>query len=70
MLSGPETFESLPPHLARILAPLAEGKTNAEIAAELSLAAHTVEQYVSEIKLATECRDRVDLVLRIRACTA
>ena len=56
MLSGTETFEILPPHLKQILAPLAEGHTNGAIADELSLAMHTVEQYVSEIKLATGCR--------------
>lgn len=66
MLSGNETFESLPPHLTQVLAPLAEGKTNGEIADDLSLALHIVEQYVSEIKLVTGCRDRVDLVLRVR----
>ena len=66
MLSGNETFESLPAHLTQVLEPLAEGKPNGEIADELSLAVHTVEQYVSEIKLVTGCRNRVDLVLRVR----
>lgn len=66
MVSETETFENLPPRLRQLLAPLAEGKTNPEIAAELSLTVHTVEQYVSEIKLASGCRDRVELVLRTR----
>ena len=64
MCIGTGPFADLPPRLRLLLAPLAEGRTNAAIADYLSLSLHTVEQYVSDIKLAIECRDRVDLVLR------
>lgn len=43
---------------------LAERKTNADIAAALCLAIHTVENRVSELKERLEARDRVDLVFK------
>jgi len=58
----------IPPHLGRLVPLLADGLTNAEIAATLSLAHHTIEGYVAELKLRVGARDRVALVLACRAC--
>lgn len=60
-------LNELPDHLKKVVALLASGMTNAEIAEELVLALHTVEGYMSEIKLHAGARDRVDLVLACRA---
>lgn len=37
---------------------------NREIAGELSLSEHTIENYVSDILAHYGCRDRVDFVIR------
>lgn len=65
-----EGFEELPGHLKKMVALLADGMTNMEIAAELVLALHTVEGYVSEMKLHVGARDRVELVLTCRQWVA
>ncbi|MBI2765091.1 MAG: helix-turn-helix transcriptional regulator [Chloroflexi bacterium] len=62
-----EGFLRLSPHLTRLLGPVAEGKSNHEIAAELWLAPHTVECYVSEILLTTGCQARPELVAHSNA---
>lgn len=54
--------------LPRRLRPVAElllrGMRNREIAGELSLSEHTIENYVSDILAHYGCRDRVDFVIR------
>lgn len=62
MSAGPIAFEELPGHLKMVVPLLAEGMTNGEIAEALVLQLHTVEGYVSEIKLHAGARDRVQLV--------
>lgn len=48
----------IPARLQRLIPLLAEGMTNEEMAAELSLSKQTVENYVSELMHLTEARDR------------
>ena len=60
----------LPRDLKDVVTLLADGATNADIATALVLALHTVEGYVSAIKLHAGARDRVDLVLKCRQWVA
>ena len=62
-----EPFDSLPPHLARVVPLLSEGLDNRELAARFVLAESTVKDYVSELKHIVEARHRVDLVPKCRA---
>jgi DNA-binding NarL/FixJ family response regulator len=57
-------FPQLPPRLSRLVGPIAEGLSNAEISARLGLAQHTVENYVSELmaELGVETRPRLVVV--------
>ena len=48
----------LPRRLLPVLAELLEGKSNREIATNLSLTEHTVEKYVSNLLTIFECRSR------------
>lgn len=59
-------LEQLPPRFRRLLPLIATGKTNGEIAAELFLAKHSVELYVSEILALTGARDRAALIIVVR----
>jgi DNA-binding CsgD family transcriptional regulator len=43
---------------------LAEGKTTAEIAAELGISGRTVEQYVADACIRLEVRNRVQAVVK------
>jgi len=58
---------SRPVHLQGLVALLAAGKSNDEIAAEQVIAKHTAEKYVSELKQLVGARDRVALVLWCQA---
>jgi DNA-binding NarL/FixJ family response regulator len=58
--------EHIPGRLRRIVPLLGDLKTNDEIAAELSLSRHTVENYVSELMHLIGARDRLQLVTMIR----
>jgi DNA-binding NarL/FixJ family response regulator len=50
----------------RLLPLLAEGKSNPEIADELGLAVHSVENYVSELMDLWGCADRGKLIVAER----
>ena len=52
--------------LRPIIPLLAQGMTNDEIANHLSLCKHTIEKYVSDLKICADARDRVALVLWCR----
>ena len=58
-----------PGHISARLRPLipliGEGRSNEEIADELSLSKHTVENYVSELIHRTGARDRTQLAVWI-----
>ncbi len=56
-------FDGLPSHLQRLVPVIGRGLTNAEIADEMGLAKHTVENYVSEIMCSIDCSDRLKLAL-------
>jgi len=53
----------IPPRLRRLMPLLAAGRSNEEIADELALAPHSVENYVSDLMHLLGARDRVALVL-------
>lgn len=57
--------ESVPHRLTPLLPLVAEGYSNHEIAEELSLAPHTVENYVSELMEMCCCRTRIRLAIHI-----
>lgn len=58
-----ESFDTLPAFLQRIVPLIARGASNTEIATELGLAKHTVENYVSTIMAITDSMDRPKLLL-------
>lgn len=58
-------FDALPPHLHRLLKPIALGLTNEEMAAQLDLARHTVDNYISEIMERTGYPTRPKLMVAI-----
>jgi DNA-binding NarL/FixJ family response regulator len=59
-------FPGLTEREAQVLARMAEGRDNREIAAELQVSAKTVANHVSHILSKLQARDRVDAVLRAR----
>jgi DNA-binding NarL/FixJ family response regulator len=59
-------FPGLTEREAQVLARMAEGRDNREIAAELQVSAKTVANHVSHILTKLQARDRVDAVLRAR----
>ena len=65
---GVESIEggALPPRLLRIVPFLAGGMDNHEIAEAASLAKHTVEEYVHELKELLGEPNRVKLAMRCR----
>ncbi|MGI8925049.1 MAG: response regulator transcription factor [Tepidiformaceae bacterium] len=56
----------LPRRLLPVLSLVVRGRRNKEIADELTLGRHTVENYVSELLLILDCRSRVELTIRFR----
>lgn len=62
-MSDQRLADDVPPRLRRLIPLLAAGKTNEEIADELVLAPHSVENYVSDLMHLLGARDRVALVL-------
>lgn len=62
-------LERLPPRLARLVPLMLDGRSNGGIADVLCLALHTVENYVSEILLATACASRMEFLIRFRDWT-
>jgi DNA-binding NarL/FixJ family response regulator len=59
-------FPGLTEREAQVLALMAEGRDNREIAAELQVSSKTVANHVSHILAKLQARDRVDAVLRVR----
>ena len=59
-------FPGLTEREAQVLALMAQGQDNREIAAELQVSAKTVANHVSHILTKLQARDRVDAVLRAR----
>ena len=58
--------EHVPRHLTRLVPLVRDLKTNGEIAEELTLSKHTVENYVSELMHLADVRDRLQLVAMIQ----
>jgi DNA-binding NarL/FixJ family response regulator len=58
---GERRLEDLSPKLRQLVPLLGRGADNLEIASELNLAIHSVENYVSELKQEWGARDRVQL---------
>jgi DNA-binding NarL/FixJ family response regulator len=59
-------FPGLTEREAQVLALMAEGRDNREIAAELQVSSKTVANHVSHVLTKLQARDRVDAVLRVR----
>lgn len=66
----PRRPKRIPARLRRIIPILGEMKSNDEIAVELGLSKHTVENYVSELMQLTGVHDRTHLVVLIRETPA
>lgn len=58
------TIAGLPPRYQPVFCLLMTGKTNRQIAEELCLAVHTVENYVSGILAYFGCASRAELIAR------
>jgi len=57
-------FSGLAPRYAKLLPLLAEGRSNRQMADELTLAVHTVETYVSELMELMDCHNRAELAVQ------
>lgn len=68
--TGCPLTECIAARLQPLLRPLSEGLSNQEIAEELSLALHTVENYVSELLSEFDCSSRVRLAIQAGVCLA
>ncbi|MGI8925047.1 MAG: response regulator transcription factor [Tepidiformaceae bacterium] len=66
MATPSDTFRKLPRRLLPVLSLVVRGRRNKEIADELTLGLHTVENYVSELLLILDCRSRAELAIRFR----
>jgi DNA-binding NarL/FixJ family response regulator len=64
----PAEFNLLAPHHLRLLPLLAKGKTNSEIARELSLSELTVKTYVSQILRQLKVKRRAEAAALITRC--
>jgi DNA-binding NarL/FixJ family response regulator len=64
--SGTGPASRLTEREAEILALIADGRTNAEIARELSVSLKTVQNHVSRILMKMQVRDRTQAALRVR----
>ena len=68
MLAAPSSPDASPPGLAKLSARerelatlVAQGRTDAQIAAQLSISVHTVSSHLDRIRDKTGCRRRADL---------
>lgn len=69
MLEDVDSLAELPPRLFRLVPYIAAGETSSEIAASVGLAAHTIENYVTEILELIELTSRLRLVVVCAAYT-
>lgn len=65
-LLGAERPEGLTPRESEVLALLAEGRANTEIARELGLSLKTVQNHVSHVLAKLQVKDRTQAALRMR----
>jgi DNA-binding NarL/FixJ family response regulator len=67
VLSGGARYNAaLTPREAEVLALIADGRSNAEIARELGLSVKTVQNHVSNVLAKLQVRDRTQAALRVR----
>jgi DNA-binding NarL/FixJ family response regulator len=66
VLAGPVRGDRLTEREAEILALVADGRTNAEIARELGVSLKTVQNHVSRILVKMQVRDRTQAAFRVR----
>jgi DNA-binding NarL/FixJ family response regulator len=66
VLAGPVRGDRLTAREAEILALVADGRTNAEIARELAVSLKTVQNHVSRILTKMQVRDRTQAAFRVR----
>ena len=66
LLDGPVLGAPLTARESEVLALIARGATNAEIARELGLTLKTVQNHVSNVLAKLQVRDRTQAVLRMR----
>ena len=66
LLDRPSPGSALTPRESEVLALLAEGRSNSEIARELGLSLKTVQNHVSSVLAKLQVRDRTEAVLRMR----
>ena len=59
----PDLFDELTAREREILELIAQGKTNSEIAASLSLSPKTINNYISNVLLKVQATDRAKLML-------
>jgi DNA-binding NarL/FixJ family response regulator len=66
VLSGQRRIGELTPREAEVLALVADGRSNPEIARELGLSLKTVQNHVSNVLTKLQVRDRTQAALRMR----
>jgi DNA-binding NarL/FixJ family response regulator len=66
VLSGERRIGDLTPREAEVLALVADGRSNPEIARELDLSLKTVQNHVSNVLTKLQVRDRTQAALRMR----
>lgn len=66
VLAGERRIAELTPREAEVLALVADGRSNAEIARDLGLSLKTVQNHVSNVLTKLQVRDRTQAALRMR----
>ena len=66
VLSGERRIADLTPRESEVLALVADGRSNTEIARELDLSLKTVQNHVSNVLAKLQVRDRTQAALRVR----